>query len=44
LFWKSRLEPLVIVWMVPKGRKLVFYWEDYVVCCGGGCVLGSGFG
>jgi hypothetical protein len=32
------------VWMVSKVRKLVFCWEDYVVCDGGGSVLGSGFG
>jgi hypothetical protein len=32
--------------MVPKVRKLVFCWEDYVVCGGGGggSVLGYGFG
>jgi hypothetical protein len=32
------------VWMVPKVGKLVFSWEDSVVCGGGGSVLGSGFG
>jgi hypothetical protein len=31
-------------WMVPKVRKLVFCWKDYVVCGGGESVLGSGFG
>jgi uncharacterized Tic20 family protein len=44
LFFKSRLEPPVIVWMVPKVGKLVFYYEDSEVCDGGGSVLGFGFG
>jgi hypothetical protein len=30
--------------MVLIVRKLVFCWEDSVVCGSGGSVLGSGFG
>jgi hypothetical protein len=26
------LEPLVMVWIVPKVRKFVFCWEDSKVC------------
>jgi hypothetical protein len=33
-----------MVWVVLKVRKFVFCLEDFVVCGGGGSVLGSVFG
>jgi hypothetical protein len=36
--------PPVMVLMVPKVGKFVFCWENFVVCGGGGSVLGFGFG
>jgi hypothetical protein len=44
MFWKNRIEPLGIVWIISKVGKLLLFYESFGCCVGGGGnVLGSIF-